>query len=73
LSPFLNHLAIPSPPFSNRGLLHSCRLQSLHKQRPGKVRLLFPSAELGLAKYDGRAEALLLAYYARGRFREAAT
>ena len=35
---------------------------SLHK-----ARLLFPSADLALAKHDGRAEALLLAHYARTR------
>jgi crossover junction endodeoxyribonuclease RuvC len=35
---------------------------SLHK-----ARLLFPSAELHLAKHDGRAEALLIARYAQGR------
>jgi crossover junction endodeoxyribonuclease RuvC len=29
-----------------------------------KARLLYPSAELDLAKHDGRAEALLLAHYA---------
>jgi len=35
---------------------------SLHK-----ARLLFPAAELHLAKHDGRAEALLLAHYAMTR------
>lgn len=35
---------------------------SLHK-----ARLLFPCADLTLAKHDGRAEALLLAHYARTR------
>jgi hypothetical protein len=35
---------------------------SLHK-----ARLLFPTAELHLAKHDGRAEALLLAHYAMTR------
>jgi hypothetical protein len=30
-----------------------------------KARLLFPSADLTLAKHDGRAEALLLAWYAQ--------
>jgi hypothetical protein len=35
---------------------------SLHK-----ARLMFPSAELHLAKHDGRAEALLLAHYALTR------
>lgn len=30
-----------------------------------KARLLFPTAELHLAKHDGRAEALLIAYWAR--------
>lgn len=33
-----------------------------------KARLLFPMAELGLAKHDGRAEALLLAYWAVTRW-----
>lgn len=37
-----------------------------------KARLLFPTADLSLAKHDGRAEALLLAYYAQNRRREAA-
>jgi crossover junction endodeoxyribonuclease RuvC len=32
-----------------------------------KARLLFPTAELHLAKHDGRAEALLLARYGMGR------
>jgi crossover junction endodeoxyribonuclease RuvC len=32
-----------------------------------KARLLFPTAELYLAKHDGQAEALLLAWYARSR------
>jgi hypothetical protein len=40
---------------------------SLHK-----ARLLFPSAELHLAKYDGRAEALLIAQWARSRPQAAA-
>lgn len=35
---------------------------SLHK-----ARLLFPMAELHLAKHDGRAEALLIAHYALNR------
>ena len=35
-----------------------------------KARLLFPSADLRLAKHDGRAEALLLAHYALNRRRE---
>jgi hypothetical protein len=39
---------------------------SLHK-----ARLLFPAAELHLAKHDGRAEALLLAHYAITRQRVA--
>ena len=39
---------------------------SLHK-----ARLLFPSAELHLAKHDGRAEALLIAHYALARSRTA--
>ena len=37
-----------------------------------KARLLFPSAELHLAKHDGRAEALLLAHFALNRRRESA-
>jgi crossover junction endodeoxyribonuclease RuvC len=37
-----------------------------------KARLLYPSAELGLAKHDGRAEALLLAHWALSRSRQAA-
>jgi hypothetical protein len=37
-----------------------------------KARLLFPTADLHLAKHDGRAEALLLAYFAQIRRREAA-
>lgn len=32
-----------------------------------KARLLYPDADLHLAKHDGRAEALLIARYARGR------
>lgn len=36
--------------------------QALHK-----ARLLYPDAELGLAKHDGRAEALLIARYAMNR------
>jgi len=40
---------------------------SLHK-----ARLLFPSADLRLAKHDGRAEALLLAHWAVSRSRQAA-
>lgn len=32
-----------------------------------KARLLFPTADLILAKHDGRAEALLLAYYSQSR------
>ena len=40
---------------------------SLHK-----ARLLFPSAELHLAKHDGRAEALLIARFAQDRGRAAA-
>lgn len=34
-----------------------------------KARLLFPTAELHLAKHDGRAEALLLAHWALNRQR----
>lgn len=37
-----------------------------------KARLLFPTAPLALAKHDGRAEALLLAYYSQARRRQAA-
>ena len=37
-----------------------------------KARLLFPTAELHLAKHDGRAEALLLAHFALNRRREVA-
>lgn len=37
-----------------------------------KARLLFPTADLGLAKHDGRAEALLLAYWALNRRTQAA-
>ncbi len=40
---------------------------SLHK-----ARLLFPSCELHLAKHDGRAEALLIAHWARTRSERAA-
>jgi crossover junction endodeoxyribonuclease RuvC len=40
---------------------------SLHK-----ARLLFPAADLHLAKHDGRAEALLLAHWAVNRSRQAA-
>lgn len=42
--------------------LSSDKHASLHK-----ARLLFPSADLRLAKHDGRAEALLLAHYAQTR------
>ena len=38
----------------------------------GRARLLFPTADLGLAKHDGRAEALLLAHWALSRSRSAA-
>jgi hypothetical protein len=37
-----------------------------------KARLLFPAADLTLAKHDGRAEALLLAHWALTRSRQAA-
>lgn len=37
-----------------------------------KARLLFPTTDLHLQKHDGRAEALLLAYYSQTRRREAA-
>jgi hypothetical protein len=36
-----------------------------------KARLLYPDAELGLAKHEGRAEALLLAHWAFTRPRQA--
>jgi hypothetical protein len=39
---------------------------SLHK-----ARLMFPAAELHLAKHDGRAEALLIAQYGLNRLRAA--
>ena len=34
----------------------------------GKARMLFPTAELHLAKHDGRGDALLLAEYGRRQF-----
>ena len=37
-----------------------------------RARLLFPTADLGLAKHEGRAEALLIAYWAAARARAAA-
>ena len=37
-----------------------------------KARLLFPTADLTLAKHDGRAEALLIAFYALRRLRREA-
>ncbi|HMK87259.1 MAG TPA: hypothetical protein VK437_14960 [Steroidobacteraceae bacterium] len=37
-----------------------------------KARLLYPGADLSLAKHDGRAEALLLAHWALTRSRQAA-
>lgn len=37
-----------------------------------KARLLFPTADLRLAKHDGRAEALLIAHWARIRDRRVA-
>jgi crossover junction endodeoxyribonuclease RuvC len=37
-----------------------------------KARLLYPAADLGLAKHDGRAEALLLAHWALNRLRQVA-
>ena len=36
-----------------------------------KARLLYPTADLGLAKHDGRAEALLLAHWALSRSKQA--
>ena len=42
--------------------LSSDKKASLHK-----ARLLFPTADLRLAKHDGRAEALLLAYWSQRR------
>lgn len=47
--------------------LSSKKAASLHK-----ARLAFPTAELHLAKHDGRAEALLIATWARERRREVA-
>ena len=47
--------------------LSSDKKASLHK-----ARLLYPSAELHLAKHDGRAEALLLAHWAYTRTTRAA-
>jgi hypothetical protein len=47
--------------------LSSDKAASLHK-----ARLLYPGAELHLAKHDGRAEALLLAHYAVNRPRAVA-
>ncbi len=38
-----------------------------------KARLMFPTAELNLAKHDGRAEALLIAEYGRRTFTTAKT
>jgi crossover junction endodeoxyribonuclease RuvC len=37
-----------------------------------KARLLYPTADLGLAKHDGRAEALLLAHWALTRVQQRA-
>lgn len=37
-----------------------------------RARLLFPTADLTLAKHDGRAEAILLAYWALNRRQEVA-
>ena len=37
-----------------------------------KARLMFPTAELHMAKHEGRAEALLIAHYALTRFSRAA-
>ena len=37
-----------------------------------KARLLFPTADLRLAKHDGRAEALLIAYWRQSQDRRAA-
>jgi crossover junction endodeoxyribonuclease RuvC len=47
--------------------LGSDKAASLHK-----ARLLYPAADLPLAKHDGRAEALLIAHYAMNRTRAAA-
>ena len=43
------------------------RLTAEKRASLDKARLLFPSAELHLAKHDGRAEALLLAYWRHER------
>jgi len=49
------------------------RILSADKQASlDKVRLLYPSADLGLAKHDGRAEALLLAHWFLNRPKQAA-
>ena len=47
--------------------LGSDKAASLHK-----ARLLYPTADLALAKHEGRAEALLIAHYALSRPRAAA-
>lgn len=59
------HLAIEliTPTHWKREMaLSSDKKASLHK-----ARLLFPTADVGLEKHDGRAEALLLAYWGRTR------
>jgi len=47
-------------------------LSSDKRESLDKARLLFPCAELHLAKHDGRAEALLLAHFAQTRRRKSA-
>ena len=54
-------LELVTPAMWKRALgLSSDKNASLHK-----ARLLFPTAELHLAKHDGRAEALLIAHWSR--------
>ena len=56
-------LELVTPAVWKRGIgLSSDKRASLDK-----ARLLFPTADLTLAKYDGRAEALLLAHWAQRR------
>jgi len=65
------HLPIEliTPGAWKRGLgLDSDKKASLHR-----ARLLFPTAELHLAKHEGRSEALLIAHYARTRTAKATT
>jgi crossover junction endodeoxyribonuclease RuvC len=46
-----------------------CGLSRDKRASLDKARLMFPDAELHLAKHEGRAEALLLAHYATARHR----